>query len=257
MLPPHEIATALEAAEDHLTAQPLTPTCNWLFNASSEAVLIVDTASELIAQANPPAAHLLRTNCQELIGTPFAQVFAESSAPAIRRSLDDARSSGSSELGSLRVRGAATDLKARLSVARAAAASFFVVRLDAQGSTRTAAVALSAVLEAIDAAPTGFLITALDFEIEYANRGFLLMVGMRTEDDVRGTSLARWLRLSTADLVRLNRQRSQRQATSLITTTLLCFACDAQRRVELCAVPVPDGPDTCWGFALQLLPRLN
>jgi len=258
MLPRDEFSSNQEAANDpSAVLQRLAPPCNWLFNASSEPVLIVDATTELIAHANPNAAALLRTTCNGLVGTPFTQAFTPSMAARIRRSLEEAHSTGSSELRILRVRGAAIDLRARLSVVRTAPASFLVVRLDPDGCSRSPQAALSAVLQAIDAAPMGFLITAPDFDIDYANRGFLKMVGARREDEVRGTSLVRWLLLTAADLARLQSQRSQRQAVSLITATFLFPARDAGRRVEVCAVPVPDGPDTCWGFTLQGLPRLN
>jgi hypothetical protein len=82
------------------------------------------------------------------------------------------------------------------------------------------------------------------------------MAGAGSETEMRGSPLTRWLRLGETDLRRLARQLSQREATSRLTTQLCC-AGNRLRRVEVCAVPVPDGEHPCWGFTVSALPRLN
>lgn len=43
--------------------------------------------------------------------------------------------------------------------------------------------------------------------------------------------------------------------------TLFCTALEPERQpfrfMEVCAVVVPNGHDTCWGFTVRQLPRLN
>jgi PAS domain-containing protein len=238
-------------------ALPNLPDYRGLFAASQEAVLLLNATSLLIAEATSAATALLRNACTDLIGRPFAEIVAAPDAAAVGRQLEAVRARGASELVRLRPRGTALDLQARIALVRTATAEFFVVRVDRERSERPHGAAGSAVLAAIEAAPTGLLITSLDFDIEYASQGFLRMAGVRFETEVCGTSLARWLHLTATDVARLHHERAQRRAASLLSTTLIPAERNAPRQVELWAIPVPDGPDPCWGFTVHPLPRLN
>ncbi len=232
--------------------------CAQLFSASSEAVMILDAASDKILQANPSAAALLRTTRTALIGTRFLSAFESSSSAEIDRHTRLARTSGSSDVMAVRARGGRIELRARISLVRAASQSYFLVRLEpavCEALTMSAGPG-SAVLEVIDGAPVGFLITEAGFHVDYANRAFIEMAGVNSEAEVRGSPLTRWLRLSEADLGQLAQQLSAREATSRVTTQL-CSAGNRSRRVELCAIPVADGEHTWWGFTVSELPRLN
>jgi PAS domain-containing protein len=248
-------------AADEIAAGPSSPErlpCEQLFTASSEAVLILDLSSDMILQANPPAAALLRTTGSALIGTRFLSAFESSSAAQLRHHTGRALDSGASHVMAVRARGGGIDLSAQLSLIRAKSRSYLLVRLEpavVQAQTVSEAPG-SAVLEAIDGAPVGFLITEAGFRVDYANRAFIEMAGAGSETEMRGSPLTRWLRLGETDLRRLAEQLSQREATSHLTTQL-CRAGNRSRRVEVCAVPVPEGEHTWWGFTVSELPRLN
>jgi PAS domain-containing protein len=250
----------LDAADEDAAAASSSERlpCEELFTASSEAVLILDAGSHKILQANPPAAALLRATGPALIGTRFLAALESSSAAQLRHHTGVARASGASDAMTVRARGGRIDLRAQLSLIRARSRSYFLVRLEpavAQAQSLKGAPG-SAVLEAIDGAPVGFLITEAGFQVDYANRAFIEMAGAGSETEMRGSPLTRWLRLGETDLRRLGQQLSQRVATSHVTTQLCC-AGTRWRRVEVCAVPVPDGEHTWWGFTVSELPRLN
>jgi PAS domain-containing protein len=229
-----------------------------LFADSSEAVLILDSGSDKILQANPPAGTLLRSTGSALIGTQFLAAFDSSSAAPLRHHTGVARACGASDATALRARGGGMDLRAQFSLIRAKSRSYLLVTLEpavAQAPSPRAAPG-SAVLDAIDSSPIGFLITEAGFQVDYANRAFVDMAGAGSETHMRGSPLTRWLRLGETDLRRLAQQLAQREATSHLTTHLCC-AGNRSRRVEVCAVPVPDGQYTRWGFTVSELPRLN
>lgn len=262
MLPPHKWSfigpqEALEEISAEGTATAPLP-CERLFSAANEAVLLVDTATLRIVQANPPAAALLRTTRAALIGSQFVAAFDPCSSTHVRRCIRAARASGNSDSTALRARGAKIDLNARLSLVRAAAESYLLVRLEPGVACERSVQGTggSVVFESIDGAPVGFLITEAGFHIDYANRAFVEMAGVESEAEMRGSPLARWLNLSAMDLDRLAQQLSQREATTRLTSDL-CSARSPPRRVEICAVPVPDGEHTWWGFTISHLPRLN
>ncbi len=245
-----------ESSADTYSSERLP--CERLFTASSEAVLILDAGSDKILQANPPAAALLRTTRTALIGTQFPSAFELSSAAQIQHQTCAARASGSSDAMAVRARGGAIDLTARVSLVRAASQSYLLVRLEPTVSEarNINGGPSSTVLQEIDSAEVGFLITDAGFHVDYANRAFIEMAGVNSEAEVRGIPLTRWLCLSETNLAQLSQQLAAREATSRLTTQL-CSPGNRSRRVELCAVPVPDGEHTWWGFTLSELPLLN
>jgi nitrogen-specific signal transduction histidine kinase len=235
--------------------------CDWLHAASDEPVIIVDAASESIVQANPAAAGLFRTTPPLLVGTKLSTTFEASSAAKVRRCLSMAQTAGSARTAAICARDGAIGLgiQIQVSLVRASPKSYFLVRLEPNMPRRQSngrSGTKSVVFDAIDAAPVGFLIAEAEFRVDYANRAFVEMVGAESHVDVCGNVLTRWLRLTDADLSQLRVQLSQRQAATVLTAQL-CPARGRPRRVEVCAVPVPDGHNTCWGFTVRNLPRLN
>ena len=235
--------------------------CDWLHAASDEPAIIVDAASESIVQANAAAAGLFRTTPPLLVGTKLSTAFEAPSAAKVRRCLSVAQTAGTARTAAICARDGAIGLgiQIQVSLVRASAKPYFLVRLEPnmprrQGNGRSGTA--SVVFDAIDAGPVGFLITDAEFRVDYANRAFVEMAGAESHADVCGNVLTRWLRLTDVDVSQLRVQLSQRQATTVLTAQL-CPSRGRPRRVEVCAVPVPDGHNTCWGFTVRNPPRLN
>lgn len=261
MLPLHRWI-ALSPGDSLETESGVPPTAEidaeWLLAAASEAVLIVDSQTEIILRVNPATSTLLKLPQSALLGVAFLSIFEENSASEMRRDLAEAKRSGSAGAAIVKERLGGRSVSVRLSLIRGGAQSYLLVRLE---SRETAARAPhlnpeSAVMDAIDSAPMGFLIAAADFHVEYANRAFVSMVEAQSQGDVRGSSILRWLRFTAADVSRLSARLSQRQATDVLITALHPNH-GSPKPVEVCAVPVPDGLDTQWGFTVRHLPRLN
>jgi len=230
------------------------PSYESLFMASAEPVLIVDAATENIVEANSAAATVLRTTQAALIGARFLGAFDQGSRRALKNRLAISRATGGIKPINLRTANGAIPLRVTLSLFHAAPDSYFLVRLKVGQGDRSAIP--SAVFDAIDGGADGFLITDGAFRIEYANQSFLALIALKSQSDVIGESLGRWLRLSDADFLRLNRQLLLRHAASLLCTHVRSDPF-RPRRVEVCAIAVPDGANSCWGFGIRELARLN
>jgi PAS domain-containing protein len=247
--------------EDHCEelALPGLPEGDWLFTSAAEPMLIVQAETGTIVEANPPAADLFRETCARMLGTVLSSAFEPASAATVEACVAIAQVVGSAETLCVRPRSGGVELSARLSLFRAPTGSFLLVRL---GSTQSPAAndqrpgTGSVVFQAIDTAQVGFLLTDRGFCVDYANREFLDMIDLDSQHDICGGSLLRWLSLSDTDLRQLRTQLSQRQAVTRLTTHLTSRRGDP-RRVEVCAVAVPAGSDTCWGFSICEQPRLN
>lgn len=230
--------------------------CDWLFSVATEPVLIADSATGHIVQANPAAALLLRISQAGLIGAPLMDAFAAASKPAIKGAVELARTSGNANTAVVRAAGDGDELTARVSFFHAGAEKYMLVRLASKAVDPPFGAAQSPVFDAIEGAPVGFLVTDTGLRIEYANQAFCDMAQSTSLTQMMGQSLARWLQFSEGDMAQLRRQMLQRQATTAMTAQLRPDR-DVSREVDVCAVAVPDGDLTCWGFTVRELPTLN
>lgn len=237
------------------TGHPGLPS-DWLFSVALESVIIVEAITRRIVQANQAAAQLLQRSTPALIGSSFIELFDTSGAVAVMRCIETADAAGAAEV-SCCTAGDGSELRLRLSMFRTDADRYLLVRLGrAAAYDGLPDASPSPVFDAIEGASVGFLLTDSGFRVEYANQAFIDMVELLPPARMEGKSLVRWLELSASDLARLRKQMSQRHATSVITARLRTEH-STGRDVEVCAVAVPDGQHTCWGFTIRELPRLN
>ena len=230
-----------------------------MFAASLEPVLVLDSATESVVEANPAAAHVLGIDRSVLVGNSFLEIFDSASSLAVQSSLTVVRSTlGVAESVQVRTRGGGTPINLTVTLFRANPRTFLLVRLGSSpgGLSDYRADASSAVFNAIEATSVAFLVTDSGYFLEYANRAFIELAGVHSQAEVRSKSLARWLKFSASDLERLRQQLLNRQAATLFCTGLEPEQ-EPPRLVEVCAVVVPNAQDTCWGFTVRELPRLN
>ncbi len=231
-----------------------------LFAASKEPVLIIDSSSQTIVEANPAASALCGIDRAVLVGLPVLDVFETASTPGLKCVMDIARSAEFFvDSASVRTRRGSNAVNVRLSSFRVDTERYWLMHLTGSLDARRSDCrenASSSVLQVLDAAPVAFLVTDSRFVVGYANRIFLKMVGGESQADLRGRPLTHWLTLSPSDLDVLGNQTCHRQATSRFRSQLRADR-KAARAVDVCAVAVPDCPDLSWGFTIRELALLN
>ena len=89
-----------------------------------------------------------------------------------------------------------------------------------------------------------------DGRIRVANRAFLDMVQLATEEQARGESLERWLGRPGVDFNLLTAHLREHRSIRLFATTLR-GEYGSTVDVEICAVAVPEGEDPCLGFTIR------
>jgi len=192
-----------------------------LFQVASEAVLIVDAASRKIIEANPAAARVLGEGNRRLIGRLFPDGFDESSTQSLHSLLGAVAATGRTSEVPVRSADAAREFVISASLFREERASFFLVRLASPSLhhvTGAAPTPQSKVLEIVAGAPEGFVVTGLDGRILFANRAFLDLVQLATEEQARNESLERWLGRSGVDFNLLTAQLREHGALRLFAT---------------------------------------
>ncbi len=228
-----------------------------LFEMSSEAVLIVDATTMRVIEVNPAAGDLLDENPKRLIGRTFPEGFDTESTQAIKSLLGTVRTAGRSDDLKVHLASGKREFLLAASLFRQENTSFFLVRMARQGPGTNAAVVpkrKSVLLELVENAPDGFVVTDLAGRILTANRAFIDLAQIATEDLVRGESLERWLGRPGVDLKVLTTNLRQHGSVQLYATTLL-GEFGTSTDVEISAVAVPQAEEPCLGFTIRNVGR--
>jgi transcriptional regulator PpsR len=224
-----------------------------LFQIGSEAMLLVDAATQKIAEANPAALELFGEGVQRLVGSPFPVGFDEAGAEAALAMLAAARAGGSG--GEIRVelaRGRG-EITLAASMFRQENASMFLVRLARVVSPSSTAEApnLAAVqLRLVQSAPDCLVLTDAEGRIASANAAFVELAQLANEEQARSESLSRWLGRTGVDLSVLISNLRQRGSVRLFATTLRGEH-GAVTDVEISAVLLTHGNQPYLGFSIR------
>ena len=224
-----------------------------LFQVASEAVLIVDAANRKVVEANPAAARLLGEGAKRLIGRLFPEGFDEPGSQALQGLLGAVRATGRTSEVTVRSADGVREFVTSASLFREERSSFFLIRLmpsNAGQLVSTVPTQSSKVLEIVASAPEGFVVTDLDGRIAFANRAFLDLVQLATEEQARNESLERWLGRPGVDFNLLTAQLREHGALRLFATQLR-GEFGSSSDVEICAVSVVDGEEPCFGFTIR------
>lgn len=226
-----------------------------LFQISSEAVLVLDAASQRIVEANPASAELLSSAARRLIGRPFPEKFDEEGTRALQGMLAAARTAGVADEVRARSSELERDFVVSASLFRQEDSAYFLVRLrrvDAAGAIEPKAQ--SRVLDVIERMPDGFITTDSQGRIQSANHAFLDLAQVGTEDQIRGESLDRWLGRPGVDLDVLLANLRQHGSVRTFATTLR-GEYGTLAEVEISGVSVAGADPACLGFLMRNVSR--
>jgi transcriptional regulator PpsR len=224
-----------------------------LFHMASEAVLIVDAASQKIMEANPAAGRLLGASTRQLLGRVFPEGLDKSSVEEVRSLLATVRAAGRADDMPVLAADGSREFMISASLFRQENASYFLVRLSAVGGEAGAALVSktkSKMLDIVDQLPDGFVVATLAGEVLAANRSFLDTVQLATEEQARGESLERWLGRTGVEMnVLLN---SLRQNGSVrMFPTVLRGEYGSTVEIEVAGVAVLNSETPCLGLTFR------
>jgi transcriptional regulator PpsR len=223
-----------------------------LFQVASEAVLIVDAANRKVLEANPAAGKMLGEGTRRLVGHLFPDGFDEPSTQALQTLLGAVLATGRTNGVTVKSADGTREFRAAASLFREERSSFFLIRLTTLNSDHASSTATrdSKVLEIVASAPEGFVVTSLDGRILFANRAFLDLVQLATEEQSRNEPLERWLGRPGVDFNLLTAQLREHGALRLFATQLR-GEYGSSSDVEICAVSVVNGEEPCFGFTIR------
>lgn len=236
-----------------------------LFQMASEAVMILDATTLKIVEVNPAAGKLLGESTTSLTGRPLSRVFDTASTRVVQSLLATVRATGRADDIRLESVDGRQTFTVSASLFRQRNGAHLLVRLmpvDPQQSAPAIPENRRATLAVIDGLPDGFVVTDPDGVIIAANRAFLDLVQLVTEEQIKGMSLARWLGVPGpgrpgVDLGVLLSNLRQHGSVRLFITSLQ-GEYGSTVDVEISAVSVPRADQPCCGFVIRHVgQRLN
>ena len=228
-----------------------------LFQMASEAVLIVDASTQKVIEANPAAGQLLGESGRRVIGRPFQEGFDADSTQAIQGHLAAVRGGGRADDIRVRITDPKREFLVSASLFRQENSSLFLIRLSplqANAGSTIVPKSSSRLLKLVESAPDGFVVTDPEGRISTANRAFLDLAQLATEEQARGESLDRWLGRPGVDLNVLIANLRQHGSVRLFATTLRGEQ-GSTADVEISAVSVRHGEQPCLGFTIRNVGR--
>jgi transcriptional regulator PpsR len=224
---------------------------------ASEAVLVVDAATEKVIEANPAAGELFDEPAPRIVGRALYECFAAEGKDDVLAMLATVRSAGRSDDTLLRLASDKREFTASATLFRQDKSSYFLVRLSplhAEAPESALSAAQLQLLRAMDAAPDAIVVTDLAGSIITANAAFLDLAEMVGEAQVRGQTLDRWLGRPGVDLDVLLANLRQHGSVRLFATAMRGEH-GARTDVEKSAVAVPAGEHPCLGFTIRNIGR--
>jgi transcriptional regulator PpsR len=225
-----------------------------LFQVASEAVLVVDSATQKILEANPAATQLLGGHgTPDLVGQSFPFGVDTASAEALNNLIAGVRATGRSDqlrAGLLDGQGTVT---VSVSTYRQDRLSHLLIRLDrthAEAPSAEAPSTSAMLLRMVQSAPDCLVVTDLEGHVVSANAAFIELAQLTIEDQARGQTLDRWLGRTGVDLSVLISNLRQRGAVRLFATTLRGES-GAVTEVEISATMVTEGDQPFLGFTIR------
>ena len=240
-----------------------------LLETSAEAVLIVDGSTQKVLEANPAARVLCASTRAKLVGASLPSIFEIAHGERLQDLLAAARSVGKKDAVRARLLDGSTEVAVSASVFRQEDAVLVLVRLTpvAQGAAlaarpgagRRAAPEPGQSWETTLAAfvqnsPDGLVFCDENGRVLSANRAFLTLAELSTEDQARGEALDRWLGRTGVELGVLITNLRQRGTVGRFVTALR-GEYGTEVEVEISAAQLSPGTDTVLAFAIRDIER--
>jgi len=227
-----------------------------LFQLASDGVLVLDASNLKVLDANAAAGQIFSEPTERLIGRVFPFGMDATAARALEDLLAAARSAGRAGELALTLNGGRA-FHASASCFRQEQATLLLVRLspaDLPTAGSGGANSPSRLLDLLERSPDGFVVTDLDGAILAANRAFLDITELASEEQVRGTALSTYIGRPGADFPMFTSMLRKNGVVRLMATSARGQHGN-QSEVEVSAVWVPEGEEPCIGFTIRDIGR--
>ena len=245
------LVDAQQAIErDYTRLRQLETRYRVLFEMASEAVIVLDANTFKVIEANPRAADLLGDSVKKLSGRLLMDYLTKGDRIQVQSLLSKvAYTSTVAELNTSILSGQEVYLSA--APFRNENQSLILVTLKRFGELvdRHDSNAQSLVIQALENAPDGFIVTNSAGKILTANQAFLRLIMSDKLEQILNEPLDRWLERSSVDLRVMLSNLHEKGSIKLFATSIR-DSFGTLHPVEISAVSVPY-PHACLGFTIR------
>ena len=245
------LVDAQQAIErDYTRLRQLETRYRVLFEMASEAVIVLDANTFKVIEANPRAADLLGDSVKKLSGRLLMDYLTKGDRIQVQSLLSKvAYTSTVAELNTSILSGQEVYLSA--APFRNENQSLILVTLKRSGDLvdRHDSNAQSLVIQALENAPDGFIVTNSAGKILTANQAFLRLIMSDKLEQILNEPLDRWLERSSVDLRVMLSNLHEKGSIKLFATSIR-DSFGTLHPVEISAVSVPY-PHACLGFTIR------
>ena len=221
-----------------------------LFQIASQPVLIVDSKTLRVVEANPAAARLLNKSIKRLSGRGFIDIFDAEGAKAVQAHLAQVRATGRGDDITAKLGDGGQETVVGASLFRQDASSHYLVRLSPVLDDGDSPGSSSKLFSVVESLPDGFVVTDLNRRILTANPAFLDLTELTSEEQARGQPLDRWVGRPGVDLDALVANVREHGSVRNFAT-IVRGDYGATEEVEVSGVSVLTGDRPCFGFTIR------
>ncbi|BEI43122.1 MULTISPECIES: transcriptional regulator PpsR [unclassified Polynucleobacter] len=245
------LVDAQQAIErDYTRLRQLETRYRVLFEMASEAVLVLDANTFKIVEANPRAADLLNESIKKLNGRSLIDYLAKGDRIQAQSLLSKvAYTSTAADLSTQLLNGQEAFLSAAPFRNENQSLLLITIKRSGEFVDRQDAGAQSLVIQALENAPDGFIVTNSAGKILTANQAFLRLIMADKLDQILNEPLERWLERSSVDL-RVMLSNLQEKGSIKLFATSIRDSFGTLHPVEISAVSVAY-PHACLGFTIR------
>ena len=193
-----------------------------LFQIASDAIVVIDASTLKVLDANTAAGQVFGDTPDRLIGRTFPFGVDAAGSRLLEELTMTARSAGRAGDVLISLAGGGRSYHASASCFRQESATLLLVRLSAADVAPTVNAAADSplrVIDLIERSPDGFVVTDLEGHVLTANRAFLDIAELASEEQVRGTLFATYIGRPGADFPVFTSMLKKNSAVRLMATT--------------------------------------
>jgi transcriptional regulator PpsR len=245
------VSAQLAMERDYWRLRHIETRYRLLFQLASEGVLIFDANTEKLEEANPAAYQILGDVARKS-GWTLGESLDAQGAKDYAELVAKVKTNGRADTFLARTAEGARDMSISVSLFRQDNSSHLMVRLAHPGAPlkNKDNGGQQRLLKIMEAAPDALVVTDLDGRILSANRAFLELIQIASEDLVLNQSLEKWLGRAGVDMNVLISNLRQGGTVRLFATTMR-GEFGSNEQVEISAVSVTSGDLPCLGFTIR------
>ena len=228
-----------------------------LMQVASEAVLVVESRSGRVTEANAAAANLVGKPVKRLVGAPFTGLFEGADAERVGDVMLALRATGRADDVGLTLEGGQQQAVLSANIFRQENATYYLMRLLPMTAGANGAVvskAQASMIGAVRDMPEAFVVTDLDRRILSANPAFLDAAQLGSEEQARGEPIERWLGRAGVDVSVLFNSLADKGSVRHFQTVMR-GQLGLVEDVDVSGVASPSENPSCFGFSIRRASR--